>query len=91
MVKETNLENEPVTLNDIREAWIARYWDDYSLFDIDDAMREEEGKLFDTCMNEQFAEVWGKAVNSIVDAFVNHPDQPLPENPYISKAVIDEP
>ena len=83
MTKETNLENEPVTTDDVREAWIARYWDDYAMFDIDETMREEEGKLFDDWFNEQLALAWGKAANSIVQAFVNNPNDPLPVNPYI--------
>lgn len=76
--------DEPAKLEDLREAWIARYWDDFAMFDITQEMREEEGKTFDDLLNRHLALAWGKAANSIVQAFVNNPNQPLPENPYIN-------
>lgn len=74
--------DQPVTLDDIREAFIARYWDDFAMFDITPDMREEEGKLFDDRLKEALALAYGRGVTDTVQAFTSTPTLPLPVNSF---------
>lgn len=59
------------TTEEVREAWIiARYWDDYELFDIDEKMRDEESAQFDRWLKQVKAEAWDEGFDAGVDNVV---------------------